>query len=65
MLLYAHQDVQPTGDLALWDQDDPFEPVERGGRLYARGVADDKAGVMAHIAALRAHGGRPPVGVKL
>ncbi|WP_199043125.1 dipeptidase [Glycomyces salinus] len=65
VLLYAHQDVQPTGDLALWDQDDPFEPVERGGRLYARGVADDKAGVMAHIAALRAYGGRPPVGVKL
>ncbi|GAB3649523.1 M20/M25/M40 family metallo-hydrolase [Glycomyces tarimensis] len=65
VLLYAHQDVQPTGDLSLWDQDDPFEPVERGGRLYARGVADDKAGVMAHIAALRAYGGKPPVGVKL
>ncbi|GAB3219263.1 M20/M25/M40 family metallo-hydrolase [Glycomyces halotolerans] len=65
VLLYAHQDVQPVGDLSLWEQEDPFEPVERGGRIYARGVADDKAGVMAHIAALRAFGGAPPVGVKL
>ncbi|THV43091.1 dipeptidase [Glycomyces buryatensis] len=65
VLLYAHQDVQPVGDLARWDQPDPFEVVERNGRLYGRGVADDKAGVMAHIAALRAYGGKPPVGVKL
>jgi acetylornithine deacetylase/succinyl-diaminopimelate desuccinylase-like protein len=65
VLLYAHQDVQPVGDLAKWNQPDPFTVVEKDGRLYGRGVADDKAGVMAHIAALRAHGGKPPVGVKL
>ena len=64
MLLYAHHDVQPTGGDELWTSH-PFEPVERNGRLYARGAADDKAGVMTHLAVLRAFDGRPPVGVTL
>ncbi|WP_028636631.1 dipeptidase [Nocardioides sp. URHA0032] len=64
VLLYAHHDVQPENDHADWDSP-PFEPTERGDRLYARGAADDKAGIAAHLGALRVHGDDLPVSVTM
>lgn len=64
VLLYAHHDVQPENDLEDWDTP-PFEPTQVGERLYARGAADDKAGIAAHLAAIRALGDELPVTVTM
>ncbi len=64
VLLYAHYDVQPPGDPALWNTP-AFEPTEIDGAIYGRGAADDKSGIITHLTALRAFNGRFPVGVRV
>ncbi|MDH3035521.1 dipeptidase [Streptomyces griseoincarnatus] len=54
VLVYGHHDVQPAAREDGWNSD-PFEPVVRGNRLYARGAADDKGQVFFHTLGVRAH----------
>jgi cysteinylglycine-S-conjugate dipeptidase len=64
VLLYSHYDVVPAGDESLWSSP-PWEPTERDGAIFGRGASDSKANVIVHVGALRAWGGKPPVGIKL
>lgn len=51
VLIYGHYDVQPANDRDLWFQD-PFEPLIRDGKIYGRGVADDKGPIMMGLFAI-------------
>lgn len=67
ILVYGHYDVQPVEPLDAWTSP-PFEPVVRDGRLYARGVSDNKAQHFSHLKALEAMlqtSGQLPVNVKI
>jgi acetylornithine deacetylase/succinyl-diaminopimelate desuccinylase-like protein len=66
ILVYGHVDVQPEGQVELWDHG-PFEPTVRDGWLYARGAADNKGPLLAHLraaAAWLATHGRLPINIK-
>ncbi len=66
LLFYNHYDVQPPEPLELWDSP-PFEPTLRDGKLYARGVSDDKGHLVSRlfaIDAILANEGELPCNVK-
>ncbi|HEX5015412.1 MAG TPA: dipeptidase [Candidatus Limnocylindrales bacterium] len=66
VIVYCHYDVQPVDPLDLWDSP-PFEPVVVDGSMLARGAADDKGQLHAHLRALEAlfaTRGGPPVNLR-
>ncbi|MGG3676921.1 dipeptidase [Heyndrickxia faecalis] len=67
VLIYGHYDVQPVDPLNLW-KSDPFKPEIRDGKIFARGVSDDKGQVFMHIKAIEAlmeTEGELPVNIKV
>jgi len=64
VMLYAHYDVLPAPMEQGWETD-PWTPSVKDGRVYGRGAADNKNGILTHAATIRAFSGKPPVGVKV
>lgn len=67
VLVYGHYDVVPAEMADGWATD-PFEPVEKDGKIYARGATDDKGQLFIHIKALESYlktAGTAPVNVKM
>src|SRR6476646_11126122 len=65
VLLYAHYDVQPAPPEQGWDTDPFVATTKPDGRIYGRGAADDKSGLIIHAGSLQALRGDIPVGVKI
>jgi acetylornithine deacetylase/succinyl-diaminopimelate desuccinylase-like protein len=65
VLLYAHYDVQPAPVDQGWDTDPFVATTGPDGRIYGRGAADDKSGLIIHAGTLQVLGGDLPVGVKI
>jgi acetylornithine deacetylase/succinyl-diaminopimelate desuccinylase-like protein len=63
ILMYAHYDVQPA-EAGGWTSA-PWIPEVRDGRLFGRGAADNKSGIVMIAATIRALGPRPPVGIRV
>lgn len=66
ILVYGHYDVKPEGDRSLW-RSEPFEPVIRDGRMYGRGVSDNKCQIFEYVKAVqicRAILGRLPASIR-
>jgi len=67
LLFYNHYDVQPAEPLELWESD-PFTMTRRDGKVFGRGISDDKGHFISRLHALdavrKAHGGRLPCRVK-
>jgi acetylornithine deacetylase/succinyl-diaminopimelate desuccinylase-like protein len=65
VVLYAHYDVQPAPPEQGWTTDPWTATRKDDGRIYGRGAADDKSGVVVHLGTLKAFDGKPPCTVKL
>lgn len=66
LLFYNHYDVQPPDPIEEWETP-PFEPVERDGHIFGRGISDDKGPIVARLAAvnaIRAVRGRLPISIR-
>jgi acetylornithine deacetylase/succinyl-diaminopimelate desuccinylase-like protein len=66
VLIYGHYDVQPVDPVELWDTP-PFEPVIKGGKIYARGATDDKGQIFMHFKSVESYfkvDGSLPLNVK-
>ena len=64
VMLYAHYDVQPAPPEQGWTTD-PWTPTTQDGRIYGRGAADDKGGLVTHLGTLQILEGKPPCTIRL